>query len=59
MTSASCKKSEDVKIEKVEDAQTYAPRQESLAGFMKKAAIIMRRLFSRAVENNDWVEMNM
>jgi hypothetical protein len=44
IVTASCKKSEEVKIESVEEVQTNVPRQEGLA---------------RAVENNDWVEMDM
>ncbi len=58
---ASCKKSKEVKIEKVEEVekvQANVPEQRALAGTMKKAAIIMRRL-ARAVENNNWVEMDM
>ncbi len=58
IVTASCKKSEEVKIERVEDVQENVPRQEGLAGAMKKASIAMRRL-ARAVENNDWVEMDM
>ncbi|MBS1259416.1 MAG: hypothetical protein MAG551_02486 [Candidatus Scalindua arabica] len=58
---ASCKKSEEVKIEEVkevEEQQADAPEQSALAGAMKKAAITMRRL-SRAVGNNNWVEVDM
>jgi hypothetical protein len=55
MAIASCKKSEEVEVEEV---QTYTPKQEGLAGAMKKASIMMRRL-ARAVENNNWVEMDM
>ncbi len=57
---ASCKKHEEVevKVESVEEVQTNAPRQGGLAKAMKKASIMMRRL-ARAVENNDWVQMNM
>jgi hypothetical protein len=58
IATASCKKSEEVKIEKVEDVQASVHMQEGLAGAMKKASIMMRRL-ARAVENNDWVEMDM
>ncbi len=57
----SCKKSEEVKVERVEEVkevQAQTPKQESLAKAMKKASRVMRRL-SRAVENNDWVEMEM
>ncbi len=55
IATASCKKSEEVKIERTE---TLAPDQGSLAGAMKKASRAMRRL-SRTVENSDWVEMAM
>ncbi|MFQ5685485.1 MAG: hypothetical protein ACE5GV_02375 [Candidatus Scalindua sp.] len=58
IVTASCKKPEDVKIERVEDAQVNTPRQGGLAGAMKKASIMMRRL-ARTVENNDWVQMDM
>ncbi|MHC4267450.1 MAG: cytochrome c [Planctomycetota bacterium] len=55
---ASCKKSEEVKIEKVEEIQELTPEQGSLAGAMKEASRTMRRL-ARTVESNDWVEMAM
>lgn len=61
ITIASCKKSEEVKIERVEEVeelQANVPEQSALAGAMKKAGIMMRRL-ARAVENNNWVEMDM
>jgi len=58
IVTASCKKSQEAKIESVEEVQTFTPEHRSLAGAMKKASIAMRRL-ARAVENNDWVEMNM
>jgi hypothetical protein len=57
---ASCKKAEEAKVKRVkefEEVQAYIPKQ-GLAGTMKKASLVMRRL-SRAVENNDWVEMDM
>ncbi len=57
----SCKKSEDVDVtEKVRARETKAntPEDETLAQAMKKASLMMRRL-SRAVENSDWVEMDM
>ena len=57
-TIASCKKSEEVRIERVEELQADAPEQSALAGAMKRAGIMMRRL-ARAVENNNWVEMDM
>ncbi len=58
IVTASCNKSEEVNIESVEAVQTNAPRQGGLAGAMKKASIMMRRL-ARAVEKNDWVQMDM
>ncbi len=54
----SCNKSEEVKIEEVEEVQANVPEQSALAGAMKKAGITMRRL-SRAVGNNNWVEIDM
>ncbi len=62
----SCNKSEEVKIEEVEEVQANVPpsdparagEESALAGAMKKAGITMRRL-SRAVENNNWVEIDM
>ena len=38
--------------------QADVPEQSALAGAMKKAGITMRRL-SKAVENNNWVEVDM
>ncbi len=58
IVTASCKKSEEAKIESVEEVQTLTPEHGSLAGAMKKASRTMRRL-ARTVENNDWVEMAM
>ncbi len=57
IVTASCKKSEEVQIESVEEVQTNVPGQ-GMAKAMKKASIMMRRL-SKAVENNDWVEIDM
>ncbi len=57
-TIASCKKSEEVRVERVEELQADVPEQSALAGAMKRAGIMMRRL-ARAVENNNWVEMDM
>ena len=54
----SCNKSEEVKIEEVEELQADVPEESALAGAMKKAGITMRRL-SRAVGNNNWVEIDM
>ncbi len=56
IVTASCKKSEEIKIERVEKAEALAQDQGSLAGAMKKASRTMRRL-ARTVENRDWVEM--
>ncbi len=61
VTIASCKKPEEVRVESVEEVeelQANVPEQSALAGAMKKASIMMRRL-ARAVENNNWVEMDM
>lgn len=59
IATASCKEpEEEVKVERVEEAQVDTPGQEGLAGAMKKASIAMRRL-ARAVENNDWAQMDM
>ena len=61
ITIASCKKSEEVRVERVEEVeelQANVPEQSALAGAMKKATITMRRL-SRAVGNNNWVEIDM
>lgn len=52
---ASCKKSDEMKIE---DATIYTPLQDDLARSMKNASLVMRRL-SKAVKNNDWVEIDM
>ena len=65
-TIASCNKSEEVKIEEVEELQADVPssdparagEESALAGAMKRAGTMMRRL-SRAVENNNWVEIDM
>jgi len=54
----SCKKSENVKVERNEEMQELTPEQGGLAGSMKKASISMRRL-ARAVEYNDWVQMDL
>ena len=61
ITIASCKKSEEVRVERVEEVeelQADVPEESALAGAMKKAGITMRRL-SRAVGNNNWVEIDM
>jgi hypothetical protein len=58
---ASCNKSEEVRVERVEEVeelQADVSEESALAGAMKKAGITMRRL-SRAVENNNWVEIDM
>ena len=57
-TIASCNKSEEVRVEEVEELQANVPEQSVLAGAMKRAGIMMRRL-ARAVENNNWVEIDM
>ena len=58
MAIASCKKYDEVKVEEVEEVQANVLEQSVLAGAMKRASIMMRRL-ARAVENNNWVEMDM
>ena len=58
IVTASCKKSEEVKIERVENADTLTSDHDSLAGAMKKASMAMRRL-ARTVENSDWAQMAM
>ncbi len=58
IVTASCKKSEEVKIERGEEVKTHTQEQGSLAGAMKKASRSMRRL-ARAVEYNDWVQMDL
>ena len=58
IVTTSCKKSEEVNIERAEEIQGLIPEQGSLAGAMKKASRSMRRL-SRAVKNSDWVEMDV
>ncbi len=52
---ASCKKPDEVKID---ESIEYTLLHNDLARSMKKASLVMRRL-SRAVNNNDWVEIDM
>ncbi len=52
---AYCKKPDEVEIK---EDKAYTLLQDDLARSMKKASLVMRRL-SRAVKNNDWVEMDM
>jgi hypothetical protein len=52
---SSCKKPDEGKIIYPE---TYTLLDDDLARSMKKASLVMRRL-SRAVKNNDWVEIDM
>ncbi len=52
---ASCRKPDEVEID---DTKEYTLLQDDLARSMKKASLVMRRL-SRAVKNNDWVEIDM
>ncbi|WP_162532202.1 cytochrome c [Candidatus Scalindua japonica] len=54
----SCNKTEEVTIERGKDTERITPEQGSLAGAMKKASISMRRL-ARAVEYNDWDQMDL
>ncbi len=58
IVTASCKKSEEVKIERVENVEALTSDQGSLAGAMKKASRAMRRL-ARTVEISDWTQMAM
>ncbi len=55
---ASCKKSEEIEIKIIEDVKPLTQEQGSLAGAMKKASMAMRRL-SRAMEYNDWTQMDL
>ena len=55
---SSCKKAEEVKVETVKEVQESPQEQESLAKAMKKASRVMRRL-SKAVEDNDWVDIDI
>ncbi|MDR4503373.1 MAG: hypothetical protein MRK01_01100 [Candidatus Scalindua sp.] len=54
----SCERSEEVLVERVQETVTDAPEQEGLVMAMKKASRVMRRL-ARAVERNDWAEMDI
>jgi hypothetical protein len=47
-----------VSVKSVEEVQTETPEEGDLAREMKKAAMIMKRL-ERAVDDNDWVEVDM
>ena len=58
IVTASCKKPEEVKIERFGEEQILTPDHGGLAGAMKKASRAMRRL-SRAVEYNDWAQMDL
>jgi len=58
IVTASGKKAEEVKVERGEEVQELTQEQGSLAGAMKKASIAMRRL-ARAVEYNDWAQMDL
>lgn len=55
---ASCERPEEVMVERVEEIVTDTPEQDGLALAMQKASRVMRRL-SRAVERNDWAEMDI
>lgn len=54
----SCNKPEEVMIERGEKAVPHTQEQGGLASAMKKASRSMRRL-ARAVEYNDWVQMDL
>ena len=58
VATSSCKKSEEGKIERVENIEALTPDHGSLAGAMKKASRAMRRL-ARTVESSDWAQMAM
>jgi len=58
VATSSCKKSEELKIERVENIDALTSDQGSLAGAMKKASKAMRRL-ARTVESSDWAQMAM
>ena len=58
IVTVSCKKSEEIKIERAGEVQMLTPDHGGLAGAMKKASRAMRRL-SRAVEYNDWAQMDL
>ena len=58
IVTASCKKPEEIKIERLGEEQTLTPDHGGLAGAMKKASRAMRRL-SRAVEYSDWIQMDL
>ena len=58
VATSSCKKSEEEKIERVENIEALTSDQGSLAGAMKKASRAMRRL-ARTVESSDWAQMAM
>ncbi len=58
VVTTSCKKSEEVKMERAEEVQAHTPDKGSMAGAMKKASRALRRL-ARAVEYNDWAQMDL
>ena len=58
VATSSCKKSEELKIERVENIDALTSDQGSLAGAMKKASRAMRRL-ARTVKNSDLDQMAM
>ena len=58
VATSSCKKSEEVNIERVENLDALTSDQGSLAGAMKKASRAMRRL-ARTLESSDWAQMAM
>lgn len=58
IVTASCKKSEEIKVESAKEVQELTQEQGGLAGAMKKASRTMRRL-ARSVEYNDWDQMDL
>ncbi|MDR4499035.1 MAG: hypothetical protein MRK02_14130 [Candidatus Scalindua sp.] len=58
LTIASCKKSEEMNVEVVEDIQANDSEESGLASAMKEASRVMKSL-KRAVKHNDWVQIDM
>lgn len=58
ITTASCRKPENAKVERDEEAHSSTHMQKGLAKAMKNASRTTRRL-ARAVKSNDWAEIDM
>ena len=54
----SCKKSEEVEVEDIEEVSAYMSEEEGLEKAMKKTSRDTRRL-ARALESKDWIEIEM